>query len=73
MQPARNVWKTTNDPEPRKRKPRFPLPAQTTQCLLPVYTSVVTFALALVTLTFNCLARARMSTRFRDETLCAIL
>lgn len=39
----------------------------------PFYTSVVTFALALVTLTPNCLARAMMSIRFRDETLWAIL
>lgn len=38
-----------------------------------LYTSVVTLALALVTLTPNCLARAMMSMRFRDETLLAIL
>lgn len=37
------------------------------------YTSVVTLALALVTLTPNCFARAMMSIRFRDETLWAIL
>lgn len=38
-----------------------------------VYTSVVTLALALVTLTLSCLARAMISTRFREETLWAIL
>jgi hypothetical protein len=39
----------------------------------PIYTSVVTFALAFVTLTPNCLARAMMSIRFREETALAIL
>ena len=38
-----------------------------------VYTSVVTLALAFVTLTPNCFARAMMSMRLRDETLWAIL
>jgi hypothetical protein len=33
----------------------------------------VTFALALVTLTPNCFARAMMSIRFLEETLWAIL
>lgn len=37
------------------------------------YTSVVTFALGFVTLTPSCFARAMMSTRFREETLWAIL
>lgn len=40
---------------------------------LPPYTSVVTFALAFVTLTPNCLARAIISIRFREETALAIL
>lgn len=35
--------------------------------------SVVTFALAFVTLTPNCFAFARISTRFRDDTACEIL
>lgn len=38
-----------------------------------IYTSVVTFALGLVTLTLSCFARAMISTRFREETLWAIL
>lgn len=38
-----------------------------------IYTSVVTLALAFVTLTPNCFARAMMSIRFREETLEAIL
>ena len=37
------------------------------------HTSVVTFAFGFVTLTPSCFARAMMSIRFRDETLCAIL
>jgi len=40
---------------------------------LSLYTSVVTLALALVTLTLSSLARAMMDTRLRDDTLCAIL
>lgn len=39
----------------------------------PFYTSVVTFALAFVTLTPSCFARAMMSIRFLEETLWAIL
>jgi hypothetical protein len=38
-----------------------------------IYTSVVTLALALVTLTPSCFARAMMSMRLREETLWAIL
>lgn len=40
---------------------------------VPFYTSVVTFALGLVTLTPNCFARAMISILFLDETLWAIL
>ena len=42
-------------------------------CLEPPQASVVTLALAFVTLTPNCFAFATMSTLFLDETACEIL
>lgn len=46
---------------------------QPRQSSLLLYDSVVTFAFPFVTLTPNCLAFAKISTRFREETACEIL
>lgn len=51
---------------PRRKTP-------TTVVVDPLYTSVVTLALALVTFTPSCFARAMISIRFLEETLWAIL